>query len=378
MAAKRSFELFNVNNIGYNGIDWLYYGAETVFKALITSRGPNDLIYRRGVGFDLHPRPLVDSVLYAGAHSSVYGVGNFALNTLIGLIPNDSINLYFNGVSYAVNKVMWGLAEASFNLELKAAKTMMLSNDTKFFPIFSKIPARKASATKQQAAANQYFQFFFRSLKPSIWKNDNTLKQLNDKAPKGILQMPSSITNFSENYNSNWSQQNILGNVQKIHKYQYTDRSISLTVDLYSHSLAELRYNIWRLNWLSNHTYGKLSSNERLEPEVENNLSFVQSIDYKELPFIRATIGSVINELPCYINTLSITYHMDKPWVLGDDWTNREKGSKELQYPHLITVTMQLNVLYDELDPTDSAFYTQDGSLERGDSISKELKYIEW
>jgi len=56
--------------------------------------------------------------------------------------------------------------------------------------------------------------------------------------------MPPAITQFTESYNPTWQQQNILGSTQKTHKYQYTDRTINLTIELYSNTLAEFRYNI--------------------------------------------------------------------------------------------------------------------------------------
>jgi len=355
-------------------------GVIAVFKGVTEALVSTDYQYRRGVGFSSDPMSVIDSVLYSGAQSSTYNAANFLLNYLIFSIKSEHMFLYNNSLLPMVNALKWLTKNwlATLEIDMVGKFTAVSDSGLANWSVLSKIPARRAHITKEAAAANQHFQFFFRSLKPSIWKKDAQLVPDLTKAPKGILLLPSSITNFSESYNANWNQQNILGNVQKLHKYQYTDRTISLTIDLYSHDLAELRYNIWRLNWLADHTYGNLSSISE-NKEVQDNIKFTQSIDYKEQPFIRATIGSVINELPCYINSLSINYHMDKPWAIGSEFMNRLKGSKELQYPHLITVTLGLNVLYDALDPTSKPFYTQDGSLERkDDKIDSKLKYIEW
>ena len=354
-------------------------GVIGVFKGIVEAGWSTDYQYRRGIGFGVDMVSVIDSILYSGAQSSAYNGFNFIINYLISNIRGSDYYLFDNTLSQLLNAAKWFLQKDIFNnIEIEVAKLVTISEKHDWnLSIFSKIPARKAHIDKKSAAGNQHFQFFFRSLKPSIWKEDAGFVPA--KAPKGILLLPSSIKNFSENYNASWNQQNILGNVQKIHKYQYTDRSISLTIDLFSHSLSELRYNIWRLNWLADHTYGNLSTFSK-EPTKEDNFKFMQKVEFKEQPFIRATIGSVINELPCYINSLNINYHMDKPWAIGSDIMNRIKGSKELQYPHLITVTLALNVLYDVLDPTSNSYYTQDGSLERKDKdkIDSKLKYIEW
>jgi len=205
----------------------------------------------------------------------------------------------------------------------------------------SHFPARRADTSHADSTRGQRFQFYMRSLKPSIWKKDIGFAGLDidvkkgleklfiGGAPKGILRLPSSISNLTENYNATWQQQNILGSSQKTHKYQYTDRTINVTLELYSHSIMELRYNIWRLNWFADHCYGKLSNFKNKEENILDTMrgaldlpevgsapaaaKFSQEVEYKEHPFIKLSLGTVFIETPCYINSSAITYHMDSP-----------------------------------------------------------------
>lgn len=374
--------------------------------------GNNDHLYFRSLptfwsDFDNKALHHIESALYGG----IYGLGKSTWNTVV--ITNILANIdvisersYFehslgraalNSLSYITSNL---LVEAELAIEsLYSNAEKKIGNVSSFFnALRGNIPARNVLSTVAQASKGQSFQFFLRSLKPSIWKSDTN--KGDTKAPKGILRLPHSVSNFQETYNATWNQQNILGSAQKIHRYQYTDRSINLTLELYSHSLVELRYNIWRLNWLSEHLYGKLSNFIRNEENIVSNpiqnvdattapknARFSQTVEYKEYPFMRLTFGTVLVEVPCYISNMTINYHMDAPWEIGDDLLNRLNGEKNLQWPHWITVTLTFNVLYDTLDPTSKSFYKQDGTKKENSNslqdlasgnILKQLDYIEW
>jgi hypothetical protein len=46
---------------------------------------------------------------------------------------------------------------------------------------------------------------------------------------------------------------------------------------------------------------------------ISTNSRFTQTVEYKEFPFIKITVGTVLIEVPCYITSLSVNYHMDAP-----------------------------------------------------------------
>jgi len=47
--------------------------------------------------------------------------------------------------------------------------------------------------------------------------------------------------------------------------------------------------------------------------ETPGNSKFTQTVEYKEFPFIKITVGTVLIEVPCYITNLSVNYHMEAP-----------------------------------------------------------------
>jgi hypothetical protein len=366
--------------------------------------GKNDLRYRMGaINYSTSPfdwMAALDGFLVNGIYSGLIATTNVAISSALARISDKSKFTYYNSLGFWAQKsAEWVAKRLAFEAEIDAARvglglgSIPIIGNKLGNALLTGFPARSALSNRKEATEGQHFQFFFRSLKPSIWESDreqgslanlNPLSSVEPVAPKGILRMPPAITQFTESYNPTWQQQNILGSAQKTHKYQYTDRTVNLSVELYSNTLAELRYNIWRLNWLADHTYGKLTNFNKAEQQrsqgqggllsgflgeggenISTNSRFTQTVEYKEFPFIKITVGTVLIEVPCYITSLSLNYHMDAPWELGDDLKNRWKGKKELQWPHWITVTLAFNVLYDTLDPTTKSFYNQVGTNEK-------------
>jgi len=281
--------------------------------------------------------------------------GNDFVNKLIADYSQKIVSSVIKNISGRVQ----GIIEKKFPKDTEEEKTKKRQN----------FIAASSYTNKSAIIQKQVYQFYLRSLKPSLWNFDKKIESMGDEEnkpePRGVILLPPSISNLSESYNPSWEQQNILGNTQQLHKYQYTDRKIELTLELYAQNPVELQKNIFRLNWLVDHTYGKLnnfssipkSSNESNIPE---NAKFIQSIEYKEYPFIRLTLGSIFNEVPCYISSLSINYHLDAPWE-GARETSDPKDAKKIQWPHWITVTLSFNILFDTIDPTKNAFYSQNG-----------------
>lgn len=231
-------------------------------------------------------------------------------------------------------------------------------------------PSARATTSHSDSTRGQFFQFYFRSLKPSIWKSDIG----NKLAPKGVVRFKPIITSLSDSYSPKWSQQNILGSVQQIHRYERTDRSIDMAFSLFADSFLELQFNIWRLNWLADHCYGSLRNFDEFQKERQvggDKSKFVQNIEYKEFPFMRATVGTVFIELPCYISSLKHNFMMDDGWELGDEMENAIMKRKNIQFPFKIDISLNLTVLYDKEDPTSYNYYRQYFELELG-------KYMRW
>ena len=236
-------------------------------------------------------------------------------------------------------------------------------------------PSAAANASPANATRGQMFNFYFRSLKPSIYKHDLDNQLLPIVGPKGIMRLQPIITTLTESYNPAWEKQPILGNVQQIHRYSRTDRSISLGFSMFADSYQQLQFNTWRLNWLADHCYGRLMNFDEFQEasggQSENPSRFVQNVEYKEFPFMKLTVGTVFVELPCYIDSMNITYDMNAPWELGDQLENRATKWNNLQFPFKVDINLSLNVLYDTIDPTSRNFYRQHLELGAAD-------YIKW
>lgn len=375
--------------------------AIIAMKVVMKSFGDSDHSYYRGLYFnaptlgeDLNNFSSemlfsnIELFFYGGIYntwnSSVRSTTNMVLGYALSNIKSGGGNksarsIWLQTGSIFQDSLMYLASNWFFQQELTKTIGFLQSPKVSSLQIIrvGSFPSRHANSSIKDASKGQRFQFFFRSLKPSIWKKDITPLSTDPPAipaiPKGILRMPHSISNFGETYNATWNQQNILGSSQKLHKYQYTDRSVNLTVELFSNSLVELRYNIWRLNWLSEHVYGKLSTFKQNPTKAsDDSYRFSQEIEFVEYPFIKATVGTVLVEVPCYITSLGVNYHMDAGWELGDDILNRQRGEKDLQWPHWITVSLSMNILYDKMDPSTSTFYSQDPT---GTSLLDQIKY---
>jgi len=100
---------------------------------------------------------------------------------------------------------------------------------------------------------------------------------------------------------------------------------------------------------------------------------FVQNVEYKEFPFMKVTLGTVFVELPCYITSLRNNYSIEDQWELGDEMENIILKRKNIQFPFKVDVSLSLNVLYDNEDPTSYNYYRQYFETEMG----KYLRYSE-
>ena len=214
-------------------------------------------------------------------------------------------------------------------------------NPLKYDLLIPNYPFYGITNPHKNITASQYFNFYFKSLKPSYWKKDN------NKSIIGVIKFNPIITNFSETYSPNWEEKDILGHVFGIHNYKKTTRVINLDFDLYAFERSEMLFNIERLNWLADHAYGGLESISKFTEDENKASAFTQEVNFKEFPFIEATIGEVIREQPCYMTNLTFNYDVspDAVWDLDE------------QHPHKISISLSLNVLYKDKHLNDKRFY---------------------
>jgi hypothetical protein len=317
-----------------------------------------------------------DPLLYGGVYPAAMVLESWAYSGLVNATIKStewSNYTFFNSlIGQALETAKYKAEQLSAELTIGAyglANTVPGNfSQTLAQTITPNYPSERADASSKEAARGQMFNFYFRSLKPSIYKQDKDNQDKDNQlnpilGPRGIMRLQPIITSLTESYNPNWEKQPILGSVQQIHRYVRTDRSISLGFTMFADSYQQLQFNIWRLNWLADHCYGRLMNFDDFRQDNQNqntdSSKFVQNIEYKEFPFIKVTIGTVFVELPCYIDSMNITYAMDAPWEIGDQLENRASKWNSLQFPFKIDVSVTLNVLYDTIDPTNKNYYRQ-------------------
>lgn len=321
---------------------------------------------------------VVDPLLYGGIYPQAMAIETWAYSALVkdsmqSVALGDPYTFFHSLPWMAMDIAKYKIDQLTFELTTAAyglANISINGWDIVLSPenIVPNFPAEFAHRNEASAARGQYFNFYFRSLKPSMWRNDLTTGK-----PKGIVRFQPIIKGLSESYSPKWNRSSILGSVQQHHRYVQTDRSIRLEFTMFADSYQQLQFNIWRLNWLADHCYGRLTnmSEFRERSDDSDTSKFVQNIEFKEFPFMEMTVGTVFVKLPCYIDSMNVTYDMEAPWELGNSYENRLTRWNNLQFPYKIDVSLSLMVLYDKIDPTRSHFYRQYFA-------TKSPEYLKW
>tara|TARA_R110001592_G_scaffold359847_1_gene667251 strand:+ start:5579 stop:7471 length:1893 start_codon:yes stop_codon:yes gene_type:complete len=167
-----------------------------------------------------------------------------------------------------------------------------------------------------------------------------------------IMVFRASITNLSDNFNSNWNPVQFIGRADPNYHYTGYSRDLSVGFDIYATSRDELK-PIWRkLNALAGYT----------TPEYN-----FEDIALRG-PWMRITIGDLFVQQPVVLNSLSFDYDTEASWEINieDDPTN-------MQVPFKISVTTQFNMITDFLPQKGGRFfslagknYNSQGMPERG------------
>jgi len=161
-----------------------------------------------------------------------------------------------------------------------------------------------------------------------------------DTLTDDIMVFRASITNLSDNFNSNWNPVQFIGRADPNYHYTGYSRDLSVGFDIYATSRDELK-PIWRkLNALAGYT----------TPEY----SF-EDIALRG-PWMRITIGDLFVQQPVVLNSLSFDYDTEASWEINieDDPTNK-------QVPFKISVSTQFNMITDFLPQKGGRFFSLAG-----------------
>jgi hypothetical protein len=158
------------------------------------------------------PETFVDPLLYGGVFKQAMVLENWAYNALMNELINGTVfegdsYLYFHTIGpllesarYLAQQLTSELTSNLYGLASKIPQSQFTSFVTQ--GIVPNYPSDKADVNSKIAAKGQGFQFYFRSLKPSIFKDD-TKSTLSTIAPKGIMRLQPIINDLSESYKPN-------------------------------------------------------------------------------------------------------------------------------------------------------------------------------
>lgn len=136
------------------------------------------------------------------------------------------------------------------------------------------------------------------------------------------------ITNLSEEFSPEWSEQNFFGRADPVATYMSTGRQITLGFKLVAFGPEDVAAIYQKLNWLASMVY----------PEYDSQLL------YKSGPVVRMRVGDVINAigseggrgLPGIIKSLAFDYN-DTIWELQENF----------KVPRNVSVSLTFRVLHD-------------------------------
>lgn len=159
------------------------------------------------------------------------------------------------------------------------------------------------------------------------------------------------LDSLTDSFQPNWTPQQMIGRADPNYHYTGYSRSISLGFSVYATDRDEMK-PIWRkLNALAGYT----------APE------YIKDSIAMKAPWMRITIGDIFVQQPVVITSLSYTLHDgDTTWEI-----NIEQDREMMQAPKKIVVTMDMNIITNELPQKNGKFYSLAKRYdEKGESIS--------
>ena len=140
------------------------------------------------------------------------------------------------------------------------------------------------------------------------------------------------LGSFTDNYNSSWSSQKLMGRAENFHNYEGFDRSISMNWTVPAQSKNELMIMHQKLNFLASN----------LAPDYVNG-------KYMAGPLVRLTVGGYLYEQYGFIESLSLNIPDTSPWeiaVAGGSKDDAKFGNSGLTHdptvkevPHVLEVS---------------------------------------
>lgn len=115
------------------------------------------------------------------------------------------------------------------------------------------------------------------------------------------------LTDFSDSYNSEWSNYRYLGRAENFHTYQGMNRSINIGFKIAAQTRDEMRPLYQKMVYLASSVAPTYSTT-----------------NFMRGTFVKATVGSYLYELPGFISSISYSWNTDYPWEIALNKKNKD------------------------------------------------------
>ena len=150
------------------------------------------------------------------------------------------------------------------------------------------------------------------------------------------------LDSFNDNYNASHNAFKYNGRGEEFYTYNSFKRKISFSFKIAAQTRHEMMPLYRKLNFLVSN----------VAPEYK--------VTRMRTPFIRLTIGSMIDRLPGVLNSITLKWDKNYPWEIAIDGPEQKKGSREiLVIPHILDVSVAFTPIHNFLPQksiTDSPF----------------------
>jgi len=179
-----------------------------------------------------------------------------------------------------------------------------------------------------------FIKFFFTGPKLEPGLNKDIRETITDDA----IVFRAAITSITDSFNPGWQAVQMIGRADSNYHYTSYSRDLSISFNVFATDRDEMK-PIWRkLNALAGYTAPAYN---------DNSISL-------EAPWLRFTLGDLFFQQPAIITSLSYTLHdSNTTWEI-----NIEGDETMMQVPKIISVTMALTIVTNELPQKGGKFYT--------------------
>ena len=130
------------------------------------------------------------------------------------------------------------------------------------------------------------------------------------------------LDSFGTNFSGNWNKFNYAGRGEPFYTYDNFDRTINFSFKIAAQSRYEMRPLYRKLNYLASTTAPTYSSDGRMRGT-----------------FVKAKIGSLINETPGFFSSINISWQKDYPWEIAMDYPEDGNDVDMIVVPHVLDVS---------------------------------------